>query len=247
MKKSRLTAVGALALAVIPVLAIPASSSAAAAKSGGTQVTVRVEGISSTLLGETTVATKASSIVKDGKSADACEGNTAAVALQDATKASWTAGPFSSGLGYPVLGIKGEEYPFTSNYYWSFWADGKPATTGICGAKLHKGEHLLFFPQCASETEASCTKGNFDPPVLALAGPKKGHVGKAVTITASALANFTGKPAPGAGVKLSAAGHTVTTGSTGKAKLTFAKAGSYRVTATSPGSIRDELVVKVVR
>ncbi|HEX3850908.1 MAG TPA: DUF4430 domain-containing protein, partial [Polyangiaceae bacterium] len=181
----------------------------------------------------------------DGKSSDSCEGDTAAVALQDATKGKWTAGTFSSGLGYPVSGIKGEEYTFTSTYYWSFWADGKPATTGICGAKLHSGEHLLFFPQCSSETESDCTKGNFDPSVLSLSAPKKAHAGKAVTLSVSALANFTGKASPASGVKLSAAGHTATTGSTGKAKLTFAKAGSYHVTATSQGSITDELVVKV--
>ena len=248
MKKTRLTAAGALALAASATLAIPVSASAArSGKPAGTHVTVRVEGISSTLIAETAVNTKTGTIVKDGKSSDACEGNTAAVALQDATKGRWSAGTFSSGLGYPVIGIKGEEYPFTSNYYWSFWVDGKPATTGICGAKLHKGERLLFFPQCASETEASCTKGNFDPPVLDLTGPKKAHVGKPITLSVSELANFTGKAALGKGVKLTAAGKTVTTGSTGKAKLTFSKAGSYRILATSPGSIRDELVVKVAR
>jgi hypothetical protein len=248
MKRSRLNAVGTLVLAALPALLVPASSQALAAgsaKSGATEVMVRVEGISSTLLPETAVATKASTIVKDGKSADACEGDTAAVALQDATKGHWTAGTFSSGLGYPVIGIKGEDYPFTSSYYWSFWVDGKPGTTGICGAKLHQGEHLLFDPQCSAEVATSCPQGNFDPPVLSIVAPKRAKAGKAVTLGVFSLANFTGKSSPAAGVKVSAAGHTLTTGSSGKAKLTFAKAGSYRVTATSPGSIRDELVVKV--
>lgn len=244
MNKTRLNAVGALALAAVAAIAIPASAPAAG-KSGGMQVSVRVEGISSTLIAETTVEAKAATIVKDGKSSDACEGDTAAVALQDATKGRWTAGTFSSGLGYPLIGIKGEEYPFTSTYYWSFWTDGKPATTGICSAKLHRAEKLLFFPQCSSEAATGCAKGNFDPPVLSLSAPKKAHVGKPLTLSVSALANFTGKATPGTGVKLTAAGKTVTTGSTGKAKLTFAKPGSFRVTATSPGSIRDELVVKV--
>jgi hypothetical protein len=213
--------------------------------SSGTRVSVRVEGISSTLLAETSVSATATSIDKDGKPADTCEGDTAAVALQDATKGSWTAGTYSSGLGYPVVGIRGESYPFTSDYYWSFWVNGKPATTGICGATLHAGEHILFFPQCAEESASKCPQGQFNPAVLELTGPASARAGKAITLSVSSLANLTGKTSPGAGVKLSAAGHTVTTGASGKAKLTFAKAGSYKIVASAPNSIRDELTVKI--
>jgi hypothetical protein len=208
-------------------------------------VSVRVEGISSTLLPEVQVRMNGTPIDKDGKPADVCEGETAAVALQEATHGSWTAGTFSSGLGYPVIGIKGESYPFTSDYYWSFWLNDKPATTGICGATLHKGDRLVFFPQCSQESAANCPQGMFDPAVLELKGPTHAHAGKAVLLKVSALANLTGKPSPASGVKLTAGGHSVTTGASGSAKLTFAKAGSYRILATAPDSIRDELTVKV--
>lgn len=250
MKHSRLIAVGVFAAALTPAVAVPLpgqASAGRAAKSSGIPVTVRVEGISSTLLGETTLATRPTTIDKDGKPADTCEGDTAAVALQDATKGAWTAGPFSSGLGYPVIAIKGASYPFTSSYYWSFWIDNKPATTGICGATLTKGEHLLFFPQCSSESASSCPPGTFDPPVLDLRGPKRARVGKTITMTVSSLDNLTGKPSPGASVKLTAAGHTVATGASGKAKIRFAKPGRYRIVTSEPGSIRDELTVKVSR
>lgn len=253
MKHSRTLALGVLAAASLSAsaLALPlvaqASTAVNAAKSGGLPASVRVEGIAKTLLAETTVSTKATSIDKDGKPADACEGDTAAVALQVATKGNWTAGAFSSGLGYPVTGIEGESYPFTSSYYWSFWVNDKPATTGICGATLHRGDKVLFFPQCSQESASACPQGMFDPAVLEIKHPGKAKAGKALELNVSALANFTGKPSPGAGVKLTAGGKTVTTSASGKAKLKFSKAGSYKIVASAPNSVRDELTVKVSR
>ncbi len=274
MKHSRTLAVGAFAAAALTAVLAPLAGQASAGRSSTGQasadrvsagqsfagraarseparthvsVDVRVEGIPSTLLPEAVVSTKATSIDKDGKPGDTCEGDTAAVALQDATHGHWTAGPFSNGLGYPVIAIKGESYPFASDYYWSFWVDGKPATTGICGATLHGGERLLFFPQCSQESAASCPRGMFDPAVLLVKRPAKARAGKAVALSVSALANLTGKPSRGAGVKLTGGGHAVTTDASGKAKLTFAKAGSYRIVATAPNSVRDELALKVSR
>lgn len=251
MKHARINAVGASAVAALSLLALAAPASLA--KSGGskgTPVSVRVEGISKTLLAETTVSTKAATINKDGKPADVCAGDTAAVALQDATHGSWTAGTFSSGLGYPVAGIFGESHPFTSAYYWSFWVDGKPASTGICGATLHSKERLLFFPQCSQESASACPQGMFDPPVLEIKGPgHPAHVraGHPLNVSVLSLANFTGKSTPAAGAKVSAGGHSVSTSASGKAKLTFAKAGTYKVVATATESVRDELTVKVTR
>lgn len=211
------------------------------------RVSVRVEGIAKTLLAETTVLAGPASIDKDGKPADVCSGDTAAVALQDATKGNWAAGTFSTGLGYPVTAILGESYPFTSDYYWSFWIDGKPATTGICGATLHAKERLLFFPQCSQESASACPQGMFDPPVLDLKASARVRVGHLLNVSVFSLANFTGKSSPAAGVKVSGAGKSATTSGAGKAKLTFAKAGTYKLVANQAGSVRDELTVKVTR
>jgi hypothetical protein len=251
MKHSRIVA--AFAVAAVSTVLAPLAAQAHVAQAAHSEpshrpktiVNVRVEGLGSTLLPETTVVTRATTIDKDGKPADTCEGDTAAVALQDVTKGAWVAGTFSSGLGYPVIGILGVEYPFTSSYYWSFWINDKPATTGICGATLTKGEHLLFFPQCSSESASSCPGGTFDPAVLKLTGPKTARAGKKIVLSVASLANLTGKSSPASGVKLSAGGHTVTTGSSGKAKLAFAKAGTYKVVASAADSIRDELTVRV--
>jgi hypothetical protein len=252
MHHSRILAVGAFAAAALLAVLAPLAGQASVGRAAHSEpahvsVGVRAEGISSTLLPEVTVATKAASVDKDGKPSDTCEGDTAAVALQDATHGNWTAGTFSSGLGYPVIAIKGESYPFTSSYYWSFWVDNKPATTGICGVTLKKGDRLLFFPQCSQEAATSCPQGMFDPNVLALSAPKSARVGKAITVSVSALANLTGKASPASGVKLSAAGRTLTTGASGRAKLMFAKAGRYRIIASAQNAIRDELTVRVSR
>jgi hypothetical protein len=249
MKHSRTLAVGAsaavaLSLAVLSPAALAASGRHKGGK--GTPASIRVEGISKTLLAETTLLVKAASIDKDSKH-DVCGGVTAAAALQDATKGNWTAGPFSAGLGYPVVGIFGESYPFTSSYYWSFWIDDKPGTVGICGATLHAKEKLLFFPQCSQESASACPQGMFDPPVLLLKAASHVKVGHPLNLSVFSLANFTGKSTPAAGAKVSGGGHSTTTSAAGKAKLKFAKPGTYTVVATATESVRDELTVKVTR
>lgn len=250
MKHSRTLAVGAFAAAALSSLALPLAGQASSGKVGrpsGTPANVRVEGLSKTLVPEMTVDAKPKTIDKDGKPADVCEGASGAVALEDATHGHWVAGGFFSGLGYSVEGIEGESYSFSSSYYWSFWIDNKPGTTGICAA-LHAKEKLLFFPQCSQESAAACPQGMFDPAVLLIkSSAKKAHAGKAVTFSVEALANLTGKLSPGAGVKLSGGGHSAMTDASGKAKLTFAKAGTYKVVASAPNSVRDELTVKVSR
>jgi hypothetical protein len=243
------TACAVVALALTAAFAVSASAGKPvhkpASKKPGTPVSVRVEGMSSTLLPETTVHTKAMSIDPDGKPADVCEGNTLAVALQDATHGHWTAGIFSSGLGYPVVGIFGESYPFTSSYYWSMWIDEKPATVGICGATVHPGERLLFFPQCSQENSSQCKLGMFDPPVLSLTGPKSARVGSTITVHVSSLANLTGKPSPGAGVSVKLGSAIVQTNASGKARVRLRKAGVAHLVANVAGAIRDELTVSV--
>lgn len=223
------------------------STSTTKPSASGTPVSIRIEGMKRTLLAETALKVKARSIDPDGKPADTCEGDTAAAALQLATKGKWTAGAYYSGLGYSVGGLFGESYAFTSDYYWSFWIDGKVATAGICGATLHPGEKLLFFPQCSKESAAECPDGLFDPPVLQIGAPKRARAGATITVTVSSLDNLTGKAKPGAGVKLKLGKRTVTTNAAGKARLRLAKAGKAQIFATATGAIRDEFTVSVRR
>ena len=206
-------------------------------------VTVRVEGTSHTLLPATNVTAAAGSVDSDGKPADACKGVTAAAALQDATHGDWTAGAYSHGLGYPVIGIRGESHPFTSAYYWALWIDGKPASTGICGAKLHGGDSILFFPQCSKSSASKCPDGLFSPVVLAATAPRRVKAGTPFTVKVTALSNTKGAPAPAHGATVSAGAAHAATDSSGHATLTLPHAGTYTVHVTAPDAVRDELKV----
>jgi hypothetical protein len=73
------------------------------------------------------------------------------------------------------------------------------------------------------------------------------RVGHPLNLSVFSLANFTGKSTPAAGAKVSGGGHSATTSAAGKAKLKFAKPGTYKVVATATESVRDELTVKVTR
>jgi hypothetical protein len=240
-------ACASLVAVLAPALGNPLSAGASKSKSQGTRVSIRVEGMHSTLLPETVLLAKAQSIDPDGKPADTCEGDTAAAALQQATKGHWKAGAYYSGLGYSVEGLFGESYSFSSDYYWSFWIDGKVASAGICGATLHAGEQLLFFPQCSKESAEQCPEGLFDPPVLQVNGPKRARVGNTIVVRVTSLDNLTGKPSPAAEVKLRLGKQTVTTNAAGKARVRLTKVGKAHILASAPGAIRDELAVSVRR
>ena len=232
----------AAGLGLAAALLTPVSGLAAGT---ATRVTVRIEGLNRTLVAPVVIPARAQTIDKDGNPADTCTGDTAAVALERATHGNWTGSYSKGGLGYAVIAIKGESYPFTGSYYWSFWINGKAASTGICGTTLHAGDSLLFFPQCSASTAAGCAQGLFNPPVLKLRVPKsavKGH-SVAIGVTSLANANSAASPAQGATVLVGGKSHTVP--ASGQVRVTFAKAGTFTVKATQTGSIRDEATVKV--
>jgi uncharacterized protein DUF4430 len=205
-----------------------------------------VEGLSRTLLPATSLVAHSQRIDPDGKPADACTGTTAAAALQQATHGRWTAGKYAGpSLGYPVVAVKGESHAFSSAYYWSFWINGQAATTGICGAALHAGDRVLFFPQCTKSAAAQCPSGQFNPPVLALTGPSRGRTGRPVTISVRALDNASGKPSTATDATVTAAGKSAHANKRGQAKLRFARAGRYVIVATAPDSVRDEMTIVV--
>ncbi|HLI31856.1 MAG TPA: DUF4430 domain-containing protein [Solirubrobacteraceae bacterium] len=235
----------ALALALL----LPSGALAHKAKppaKGGVKVFIRVEGAKRTLLAETAISVKSESVDPAGKPEDACTGVTAAAALQQATHGRWQ-GKYYSGLGYSVEAIDGEAFSFESPYYWSFWIDSKPATVGICSAKLHAGEHLLFFPQCSKEAATQCPQGLFDPPVLELRGPKRARVGQTITLHVLSLENAKGAPSAAKGASIAGLGKALTVGASGTVRVHLRRAGRFVVRVSAPGAIRDELALTVVR
>jgi len=185
------------------------------------------------LLGLTQVTTTTTPVVKDGGS---CSGTSAAGALELATKGNWE-GHWNSGFGdYEVLSIEGQAYPFepgsNKNLFWSFWLNGAESSTGVCGAQLHPGDQVLFFPGCFG---SECPPA---PNVLGVEVPKVAEVASPVPVTVVSHPSAGGEPVPAAGATVSSEGASGKTDTGGHATLTFSRAGSYtlHVTAAAEGT-----------
>jgi hypothetical protein len=221
MKCSRLIAVGGS-------LAAFALAPAAALANGPVSVSVRIEGKSRTLLPATTVRTRTGSITKGGTPAGACPADTAAGALDAATRHDWSGSYGTYGLS--VTSVLGESHPFTSPYYWSIFVNNRYASAGICGLKLKPGERLLF--------AAVSDKGTAYP--LVLSAPHHATTGHAFTAKVTYYAAH-GSARPLAGVSVS--GHP--TNAAGEATVTASKSGALHLIASRAGYIRAEATVSV--
>ena len=227
-------ALPAAALAAAASLALAVSS--ASAEEAAT-VTVRVEGQSATLLAPTVVTTTGAPVVKDGKAEDSCSGYDAIGALELATGGSWQ-GTWFAGFGYSWETILGESHTFEGNSYWAFWQNDVYAETGICEAKLHDGDTLLFAP-------ASAETGAPTPEPLGLQAPAEVSVGEPVPVTAVAYANATGAAAPAPGATIAYEGRTVEADAAGHATLSFARPGAQQLGVSKAGAVRDETSICV--
>ena len=210
------------------------------------QVSVRVVGAGpafAPLLAPTLLTTTTAPVVKDGGS---CSGTSAAGALEIATKGNWE-GHWSSGFSdYEVISIEGQAYPFepgsNKNYYWSLWLDGKETTTGVCGTQLTAGDEVLFLPGCFG---AECPPA---PAVLVIEAPPIAEVGAPVTVRVVSHPGTGGEPHPLPEATISGEGIIGTTDSSGRATVTFSRAGSYVLRgedAKGPSSVPAEALICV--
>ena len=135
---------GALVIAAVAVPVAFASAAGASSSGSPATVSVRVEGLTKTLLVPTTVTTHTGSITKGGTPAGTCPATSAAGALDVATHHHWAGYYDTKYEDLEVIGILGESHSFTSKDYWEVFVDNVAAQAGICGLKLHKGEQLLF-------------------------------------------------------------------------------------------------------
>ncbi len=134
-RKTIAALVGALVMAL-------AASGVALAAGTGPSVTVQVKSLTKTLLKPTAAHGEKGSITKGGTPKGKCSGGSAAGALDAATHGKWSGKYFSSVPGIEVTSILGVKPP--KNDFWEIVVNGKPASTGVCGIKLHAGERLLF-------------------------------------------------------------------------------------------------------
>jgi hypothetical protein len=221
------TLVALAALAALAAL-VPASALAA-----GTSVSVRVEGLTRTLVATKTVHTHTGSITKGGAPPGNCPSTSAAGALDVATKGNW-GGSFSSMFNELALtSVKGESWPFTQvKYYWGIWVDNRYATVGMCQIKLKRGDKILFAVDSAKKHEHP----------LGLSAPAKATRGQSFKVKVVWYSDG-GKAKGLKGVKIDG----VTTNAGGIARITSTKAGKLRLKASSKGYIRSAAATVKVR
>jgi hypothetical protein len=236
-----------LALGAACLCLFTLASSAFAA--GPATVTVRVEGLGATLLPPTQVTTTTAPVVKDGNSADACPGTSAAGALELATAGNWggtwyggmVEGGEFKGFGYSVESIAGEAHLFEevpADYYWSFWLNHVEKEVGACEVEPETGAEVLFLPACF---------GPACPPIqlpLGLQAPSSAGLGEPVSVTVNRYSSSgTASPVPGASI---VGGTTeASTNTSGHATVSFATAGEHTLSVTAPESVRAESTVCV--
>ena len=233
-----------LAGALSVFLAAAALSAPAALAGPPVTVTVRVLGPApgyAALTPLTQVTTTTAELTKDGGS---CSANSAASALELATKGNWEGKWYSEFSDYEVVSIDGLSYPFATEMpYWSFWLNNKYEEEGVCHAQLEFGEQALFFPACTTEHQ----KGECEPDVLGIEAPPTAEVGEPVTVTVNRY-NAKAEPSPAAGVNVTGWGSSATTNFEGKATLTFPGDETYTLRATGatgedPVSVPGEALV----
>jgi hypothetical protein len=224
-----------VSLALVAACLSLLSFASTAPASGPARITVRVEGLTQTLLPPTTVTTTTEPVVKDGIPEDSCPGTSALGALQLATSGNWT-GPWDAEFKqYEIYSIEGESHPFGGGAYWDFWINHTESTLGACEAQLEAGDEVLLFP---------CEEGKECPSPLGIEAPASANVGEPVLVKIKKY-TATGVASSASGVTVTGAATEATTDSGGNATLTFSEPGEYTVRATAPESVRTETTICV--
>jgi hypothetical protein len=110
--------------------------------SAGPAVKVEIKTLTKTLLPPTTEHGQTGWITKGGAPSGKCSGDSGAGALNAATHGKWTAKYYASLHDVFIESILGVKPP--GKDFWEILVNGKTASTGACGVKLHAGELIEF-------------------------------------------------------------------------------------------------------
>jgi hypothetical protein len=202
-------------------------------------VNLRVEGPNRTVF-DGPITTDGHDVTTDKAGTHKCDGTngaaepepgpTATAALDDAAKfAGFTIdGPYGN-FGYDDFFLdRVADQPIDPNSeYWSLWINHSFSDKGGCQKRVFAGQDVLWAGIPFSVTVP-----------LKLAGPGSAVTGQPVEVHVTDGSN--GAPQGGASVG------GATTGSDGRATLTFPDEGIYRLKAEKPGTIRSNTVVLCV-
>jgi hypothetical protein len=201
------------------VLAAPAVAA------GPANVTVRAEGLSTTVVPRAAVTTTTAPVNKDGT--HSCTGTSAAGALERATAGDWS-GPWFNGLGYAVDRIHAESGD-PSSTYWALWINYRYSQVGLCDAELQSGDQVLFAIDCF----AVC---NARGPLRLSRVPATAAPGSTANVLVEAF-DTTGPLGPAAGATVRVGARDYTAGADGIARVTFSGSGPVNVRATKADAV----------
>ena len=218
-----------LAVAVASVSAAPAIAVApqsAASAAAGTNVTVRIEGQSKTLLASTPAKTHGGSIRKNHTPKGQCPATSAAGALDVATNHDWS-GHYDKGLGLEITSILGETHKFSSKYFWELFVNNVAANFGACQQTLHRGDKLLF---------AAVPQKGFEYPIV-IRSPRRATVNHVFNVHV-VYYNARGKAKALNHALVTVHGKSVRTKANGIVGIKWGSKGTIVITASRRGYIR---------
>jgi hypothetical protein len=227
---NRIRGTHAVALAVLAIVA-------PAAVADPVSVNLRVEGQSRTIF-DGPVTTDGHQITTASGGMHPCDGTnagahpapvpTATAALDDGARLNgfpWDADWFDSFQDFIVKRVADESA--TSSQFWGYAVNFRFAQKGGCQMRVNQGDEVLWIFDAFSKSH-----------VLKLAGPSAATTGAPVTVTVTDGPD--GSPLAGASVG------GAETGSDGRATLSFADAGVYRLKAERADSVRSNALTLCV-
>ena len=212
------SAAGLAGLVLALALAAPATAAPA-------NVTVRAEGLSSTVVPKTAVTTTTAPVSK--APGEECTGTSGLGALDRAVGGDWAGSWFGAGNGYFVDRIRGESAD-PAGTYWNFWLNYQPSNLGLCQVELQPGDDVLLYIDCF----AGC---NPRVPLRLSRVPATAAPGAGASVL---VETFNGSsPVPAAGATVSVGARSFTTGGDGIAQVSFEGSGPVAVRATKADAV----------
>jgi hypothetical protein len=225
-----------LAAGLVVVALVTAAPTVAA---GPANVTMRIEGVPSTVLEESGLRTTLTPVNKSGKPGEECTGTSVAGALEQAIAGDW-GGNWFAGFGYSVERIRQESHPFDdpNGDYWTFWVNDRFSQTGICQTELQEGDSVLFFvDRCVYDpVKQECSNDPVLP--LELRAPANGRTDVAAEVT---VVSHDGKGGTALvkDARVTGPGVDAVTDGDGRAAVRFGQAGRVRLKAAKAGYARS--------
>jgi hypothetical protein len=214
-------------------LAVFAIAAPAAAAADPVSVNLRVEGQSQTIF-DGPVTTDGHNVTTQTGGTHRCDGTnngahptpgpTATATLDDGARLNgftWDGEWFEQDFeDFAITRVAGDSA--TSTQFWGYAVNFEFASAGGCQTRVNQGDEVLWIFDAFSKTH-----------ILKLAGPGAATMGAPVTVSVTE-----GGGAPIAGATVGGA----QTGADGKATLSFAEAGIYRLKAERADSVRSNAI-----